>query len=284
MRLPAPLSRRQSHQHKNQFGHVLILAGSRRMLGAAGLTSLAALRGGAGLVTLGIPHELNLVAQRKISNEIMTWPLPQTATQSLSSRALPVIRKQWSTYDAIALGPGISTHISTRNFVLNMVRQSPLPLILDADALNCLRTQPAVLKVTTCPKILTPHPGEMARLRGGKFADDPDTRLNVCSSFAHRYQCVVLLKGPRTVVAAPDGQTYINRTGNVGMATAGSGDVLTGIITAFVGQGLDAFQAAKFGAYLHGLAGDIAAKELGKTSLIASDILNSIPRALVSAR
>lgn len=250
------------------------------MLGAAALSSLAALRGGAGLVTLGVPRELNLTAQRKIAPEIMTWPLPQTERQSFSSRALTPLRGQWSQYAAVGLGPGISTHPSTRNFVHKIVAQCPLPLVIDADALNNLGPRPKVLTANATPKILTPHPGEMARLRGKKFADDDQTRRRICLEFAAAYGCVVLLKGHRTVVAAPDGQCYVNRTGNVGMATAGSGDVLTGLITAFLGQGIDGFNAAKYGAWIHGIAGDVAARRQGKTGMIAGDILAAIPAAL----
>ncbi|MCA9392720.1 MAG: NAD(P)H-hydrate dehydratase [Candidatus Omnitrophica bacterium] len=281
--MPAPLLRKQTRQHKNRFGHVLILAGSRRMLGAAALSSLAALRGGAGLVTLGVPCELNLTAQRKISPEIMTWPLPQTEEQTFSSRGLAPLRRQWKQYAAVALGPGLSTHASTRNFVHKIVAECPVPLVIDADGLNNLGARPKLLMASSTPKILTPHPGEMARLRGKKFAEDERTRREVCREFAVAYGCVVLLKGHRTVVAAPDGRHYVNRSGNVGLATAGSGDVLTGLITAICGQGIDTFAAAACGAWVHGLAGDLAAREKGKAALIASDILNAIPPALKKA-
>lgn len=283
MRLPAPLLRRQSRPHKNRFGHALILAGSGRMLGAAALTSLAALRSGAGLVTLGIPRELNLTAQRKITAEVMTWPLAQTDGQSLSSRAMAALRAQWSAYAAIGLGPGLSTHPSTRNLVLKVIAESPVPLVIDADALNNLAARPSVLTETVTPKILTPHPGEMSRLRGSKFSDDDATRRKICLEFARRHRSVVLLKGHRTVVAAPDGRDYVNRSGNVGMATAGSGDVLTGIITGFCAQGIDAFTAAKCGAWIHGLAGDTAARKKGKAAMIASDIIEALPQALRQA-
>ncbi|MBZ0165432.1 MAG: NAD(P)H-hydrate dehydratase, partial [Candidatus Omnitrophica bacterium] len=182
------------------------------------------------------------------------------------------------------LGPGMGTHNSTKNLVRKLVLESPVPLILDADALNNLSADPAILKTTRTPKILTPHPGEMARLRGRDFADDPETRLKICQDFARKYGCVVLLKGRHTVVASAEGRHYINRTGNVGMATAGAGDVLTGMITALTGQGLAPFDAAKFGAYLHGLAGDMAAKKRGKTALIATDIIEHISAAFLAAR
>lgn len=282
MRLPAPLLRRNPRQHKNQFGHALIIAGSKRMLGAGALTALSALRSGAGLVTLAIPESLNLAAHKKSANEIMTLPLPETSRETITLKALTVVKKLFPKFNVIGLGPGLSTDPSTAKFVIALIKHSPLPLVIDADAINILALDPGILRGTKTLKILTPHPGEMARLTGSPCGSGQKERLAAAKKFAQKYQCVLLLKGHHTVVADPGGKSYTNRTGNVGMATAGSGDVLTGMITALVAQGLSGFDAAKFGAYLHGKAGDLAARSKGKAGLIASDIIERIPKALKS--
>lgn len=283
MLLPAPLSRRDPRLHKYNFGHALIIAGSKRMLGAAALTALSALRSGAGLVTLGVPRSLNTAAHKKAANEIITLPLPETPEETIALKALAEIKKHYSKFTVIGVGPGLTTAPATVKFVTRLIEQSPLPLVIDADAINILAYNPKVLLKTKTLKILTPHPGEMSRLTGTKIGPDQKERVEAAKHFAKKYKCILLLKGPRTVVAAPEGKTYINRTGNVGMATAGAGDVLTGMISAFLAQGLSGFEAAKFGAYLHGLAGDLAAEKKGKTGLIASDIIECIPRVFKSA-
>jgi len=250
------------------------------MLGAAALSSLAAMRSGAGLVTVGIPQSLNSVVQKKISNVIMTLPLKETKEQSLAFSAYRQVQESYASYDAIAIGPGLSSNKSTQKFICKIIATSPKPLIIDADALNALKGNPDVLKQTPTLKILTPHPGEMARLAGlSKSAIEKD-RLNIAKKFAQNHQCIVLLKGPRTIVASPQGKTYVNKTGNPGMATAGSGDVLTGMIAAFIGQGMSGFEAAQYGTYFHGKAGDSAAKSKTRISMIASDIIENIPSAL----
>ena len=282
MRLPARLSHRNLKTHKNDYGHILVLAGSKRMLGAAALTSLAAMRAGAGLVTLGIPESLNTVVQRKISNVVMTFPLKETWEQSIDLNAFAQIQKFYKNYDVIAIGPGLSQHPRTQKFILKVMATSPLPLVIDADALNAIVGDLEILKRTKTPKILTPHPGEMARLI--KKSNIKNQRAKIARNFAKKYNCVLLLKGHQTVAASPQGKIYINKTGNPGMATAGSGDVLTGIIAAFLGQGLSGFKAAKFGAYLHGKAGDLAAGAKTQTAMIASDIIEYIPKAIKLSR
>ena len=284
MRLPAPLSRRKTNVYKNTFGHVLVLAGSRNMTGAAALTSLAAMRAGAGLVTVGIPTGLNQTVQKKISPVIMTMPLAQTKEMTASSRAFAHIQKNLKSFDVIALGPGLSQNKDTQKLIRMIVEKVDKPLVIDADALNALSSNCAVLKKNKGTKVLTPHPGEMARLTGKtKNAVEKD-RKKTAQAFAQKYRCTVLLKGHRTVVASPNGKTYINKTGNTGMATAGSGDVLTGMIAALLGQGLRAFDAATYGAYLHGLAGNLAAKKIGKAAMIATDIIEEIPAAIRALR
>ncbi len=279
MRLPTLLSRRNKHVHKNTFGHVLILAGSPAMLGAGALASLSAMRSGCGLVTLGIPKSLNLTAQKKISCVIMTLPLAETKEGTLDQKAFPTIQKNYSKYQSIALGCGASTNASTVKLFHKIISTSPISLVIDADGLNALAGHLDLLKKTQTPKILTPHVGELSRLLKMDKKKIEKNRSQICQNFAKKYNCVILLKGPETVVASSK-EFYINKTGNAGMATAGSGDVLTGMIAAFVGQGLSAFDAAKFGAYYHGKAGDAAAKSVSEISLIATDIIDKIPHVL----
>lgn len=280
MQLPTLLSRRKPNVYKNKFGHALILAGSKQMLGAAALSSLSAIRSGCGLVTSGIPESLNSTAQKKISNEIMTLPLKETKEQSVAFSAFRQVQNLYSKYNVIAIGPGMTTHPGTQKFILKIIAASPHPLIIDADAINTIAGNLKILTLTKTIKILTPHPEEMARLTNLKKKFIESNRKKVAVGFAIKYNCILLLKGSRTIVASEKGKIYINKTGNPGMATAGSGDVLTGMIAAFVGQGLPAFDATKYGAYLHGKAGDMAAKSKSRLSMIASDIIDFIPEAI----
>ncbi|MBF0521790.1 MAG: NAD(P)H-hydrate dehydratase [Candidatus Omnitrophica bacterium] len=282
MQLPTQLSRNNPHVHKNSFGHVLILAGSKRMLGAAALTSLAALRSGAGLITVGVPESLNTTLQKKINHSVMTFPLKETKEGTISDKAFLQLSKELTKYSVIALGPGLSINLSTQKFIFTLIQKATQPLVIDADALNAISKNPSILIKTSTPKILTPHSGEMARLTDLSKDQVEKDRRKIALIFAKKFHCALLLKGHHTVVASSNGKTYINKTGNAGMAKAGSGDVLTGIIAAFVAQGLSAFDAAKFGSYIHGKAGDLAAKKRGKISLIPTDILDLIPEALKS--
>src|SRR3989339_161961 len=283
MQLPTLLSRQNKKAHKNNFGHILITAGSGRMLGAGALSCISAMRSGAGLVTFAIPKSLNLTAQKKISNCIMTLPLSETKNQTLSFAAFKELKKTLQKYDCIAIGPGLGTDKSTQKLILKIIESSQVPLVIDADALNAVAQDPKTLLISKTKKILTPHAGEMARLTKLKKADIEKDRKNTALSFAIGHNCILLLKGNNTVVAGHDGSIYINKSGNSGMATAGSGDVLTGVISAFVGQGLECFEAAKFGAYIHGKAGDLAAKKKTKISMTASDISDHIPNAIKSS-
>ncbi|MBU4334288.1 MAG: NAD(P)H-hydrate dehydratase [Candidatus Omnitrophica bacterium] len=281
--MPTLLSRKNKKAHKNNFGHILIIAGSGRMLGAGALSCISAMRSGAGLVTFAIPKSLNLTAQKKISNCIMTLPLSETKNQTLSLAAFKELKNSLQKYSCIAIGPGLGADKSTQKLILKIIEFSQVPLVIDADALNAIAQDPKILLRSKTKKILTPHTGEMARLTKLKKADIEKARGNAARTFASQYNCVLLLKGNNTVVADHDGSIYINKNGNPGMATAGSGDVLTGIISAFVGQGLECFEAANFGAYIHGKAGDLAAKIKTKISLTASDISDSIPNAIKSS-
>lgn len=247
------------------------------MLGAAALSSLAAMRSGAGLVTAAVPRGLNLTLQKKISNVVMTKPLAQSRAGTFSLKAYDQIKKIWDRFDAIAIGPGLGRERATQSFARQVIIHCPKPLVVDADALFALGGHAQILLQAKAVRVLTPHPGEMSRLTNLSSKDIEASRLKTARDFARRYNCVLLLKGHRTVVASPQGKTYINHTGNVGMATAGSGDVLTGMITAFLGQGMNPFDAAKYGAYYHGKAGDLAVRKKSKASIIASDIIEQIP-------
>lgn len=279
MQLPLPLLRNNPQRHKNDFGHVLILAGSSSMLGAAALVGLAAMRCGAGLTTIGVPKSLNPALQQKISPVIMTLPLPETKEGSLSKTAYSTIMSKVKNVQVLALGPGLSRDEQTQKLILKVIAHCPVPMVIDGDALTALAQNISILQKNTAPKVLTPHPGEMARLTGYKKDSIEKSRKKIASDFAQNYNCTLVLKGHQSIVASAKGELHVNSTGNVGMATAGSGDVLTGMIAAFLAQGLAAYDAARLGVYLHGLAGDLAAKEKTAISLIATDIIEKIPLA-----
>lgn len=280
MKLPVPLLRGKLDSYKNQFGHVGVLAGSRNMLGAAALTSLAALRSGAGLVTVAVPQGLNKTAHKKIAHEIMTLPLKATRQETPSLASFEQIRQNYGRFDVLAVGPGLSRHPSTQRLVLKILATCPKPLVVDADALYALIGHDDVLQKTGIAKILTPHLEEMARLIHRHKNEVANNCRQLALEFAQRHHCVVVLKGHRSLVASGEGEIYINTTGNPGMATAGSGDVLTGMIASLLGQGLPAFDAAKWATYWHGKAGDLAAKRKTRAAMIASDIIDYIPEAL----
>lgn len=269
---------RQPESHKGSYGHVLIVAGSRNMSGAARLTVRGALRSGAGLVTLGVPQSIQpLVAA--VLDEAMTRGLPETEAGSLAVTAVEPVLEACAAVNVLALGPGLSTHPETVEFVRNLLPRLKIPVVLDADALNALVGDTAILEDLQVPVIMTPHPGEMARLLGLTIPEVQEKRLELASKAAQQWQSIVLLKGTKTIIASPAGEICINPTGNPGMATGGSGDVLTGVIAGLLAQGFTSFQAAAAGAYLHGLAGDLAAQELSQVSTLAGDVVNYLPAA-----
>lgn len=276
---------RKPNTHKGDYGHVFVIAGSVGMTGAAYLTAQSALLSGSGLVTLGIPGSLNTILARKLV-EVMTRPLPEIKSGSLSIKAFVDIEKFIKTrkVSVLAIGPGLSQNKQTQALVRKIVSKIDLPMVIDADGLNALANHADLLYVKryACLKIITPHPGEMARLLGISVKDIQKDRKNIAKNIASKYNIIVVLKGYRTVVAEPKGRIYVNDTGNPGMATAGCGDVLTGIIASFLGQGMGPFEAAKIGVYMHGAAGDLAQKQTGQASLKATDLLNKIPKAILS--
>lgn len=269
------LFKRRPDSHKGDYGHILVLAGSVGLTGAAYLTAQAALLSGSGLVTLGIPKSLNAILARRLT-EVMTKVLPETKAQSLSLKAFSQIKKFSEKADVIAIGPGLSQNRETQTLIRKVVSSINKPMVIDADGLNALVGHLDILPAT----VLTPHPGEMARLIARTKGFIRKDRKKVAKDFAAKYNVTLVLKGHRTVVAGPSGKIYVNKTGNPGMASGGMGDVLTGIIASLIGQGFSAFDAAKIGVYVHGSAGDIAAKEKGQPSLIATDLLNKLPDVL----
>lgn len=273
------LKKRPPDTDKGDYGHVFVLAGSTGYTGAAYLCAQAAILSGSGLVTSGIPKSLNTIMAVKLT-EVMTKPLPETAGGSFALTAFDEIVEIAGWVDVIAIGPGLSQNSETQLLVKRLITNINRTMVIDADGINALAEEVDVLKHRNAPCILTPHPGEFARLLDISKDDVQKERLRLAVEFARKYNLIFVLKGHETVVVNGSGDTYINKTGNPGMATAGCGDVLTGIIASFVGQGMTAFEAARLAVYVHGKAGDLAAKEKGELSLIASDILTYLPYAL----
>jgi len=282
MRLPTQLLRRSLNAHKGDFGHIFILAGSTRFFGAALLCAEAAMRSGAGLVTLGIPRGLAQTVIRIKTKEVMLFPLAETKEGTLGLAGYSKIKKFTEGVDVLIVGPGLTQNKSTQALVRQVISTTDKPVVIDADGLNALAGHLNILRAARrklCATI-TPHPGEMARLLGISVKKVDGDRKGIAKKFARDYKVTVVLKGHNTVVTDYKNNLYINKTGNPGMASAGSGDVLTGMIAAFLGQGLEAFLAAKYATYLHGLAGDLAAKEKTQPGMIASDIIANIPAAI----
>ena len=270
---------RKLDAHKTSCGRVVIFAGSMGMTGAATLASLASLQVGAGLTKLGIPASLNPILEQKLT-EVMTVPLAETDSQSISIKAKDQVAELLEWADVLAVGPGLSTHPETIEFVKWLLKTVNKPMVLDADGLNALANFPDLIKDYPGDLVITPHPGELSRLINMPVADIQSDRLNVIRKFAQEWGKVIILKGGPTVTATPDGHLFINSTGNPGMATGGSGDVLTGIIAGLLAQKLNAVDAAIVGVYLHGLAGDLAAEELSEMGMIAGDIQLFLPTAI----
>lgn len=276
------LFHRKDNTHKGDYGHILILAGSAGFSGAAVLCANAAMRCGAGLVSLGVPEGVYSIIAKKSYPEVMVKPLAETKERTLSLKAYSRIMALAQKADLLAIGPGLSQNSQTQKLVLRIIRGIQKPMVLDADALNALCGHLDLLRVMSHPSttILTPHPGEFSRLIGRPPDYVQKNREMLAKRFASDYNIILILKGHRAIVASPDGKTYVNKTGNPGMASAGSGDVLTGMVAALLGQGLSGFEAARLGVYLHGLAGDLAAKEKTQAGMIASDIIENIPEAI----
>lgn len=279
--LSRKLPQRKPDTHKKECGKVFVLAGSVGMTGAAAMTSQAALRAGAGIVTLGVPQSLNEIMEEKLT-EVMTYPLTETAERTLDAGAYDEVVKKVKEFDVLAIGPGLTEHESTVKLVRDLLENVKLPVVLDADGLNALAGQTPLLKKRSAETIITPHPGELGRLVGKTAAEVQEDRVGLAKKAATQWKVVCVLKGTRSVIADPSGEVFINSTGNAGMASAGTGDVLTGIISSLWAQGLKCLHAAVLGTYLHGLAGDMATKDKTIYGLVATDLIEYLPRAIKS--
>lgn len=283
---------RKKTSHKGDYGRIFILAGSRDFSGAAYLTGAACLRAGAGLVTVGVPDAIYTVVARR-RPELMVKALPSTRTGGLSGHGLKTILRFLSTQDVLALGPGLSQHPETQKVIRDVIAKSACPLLLDADGLNALKNHMGILENARGRSILTPHPGEFTRLfypghlsreSRLRLSEDSGFRKEMAQKMSEKYGAILVLKGHRTVIAEPSGKIYVNPTGNPGMATGGTGDILTGILAALLGQHFSLWDAARFGVYIHGLAGDLAVREKGEVSLMAGDLLDFLPQAIQKVR
>jgi ADP-dependent NAD(P)H-hydrate dehydratase / NAD(P)H-hydrate epimerase len=281
MRLPREILKRNPNTHKGDYGHVLILGGSPGLTGAVCLSAKAALRTGCGLVTVGIPKSLNSIFEVKLT-EIMSLPLADQRG-FLDRDAFKEIEEILNKIDVIVLGPGASLKGSTQALLRKITKSIDKPLVIDADAITAISADSDILlKRKAKDVVLTPHEGEFKRLIKVKSAEAEKTRKELVKGYALRYNLTLVFKGHGTLVS--DGKKlFENTTGNPGMATAGSGDVLTGIIAGLIAQGLSAFEASKFGVYLHGLAADLAVKDKTQNALIATDIIEYLPKAYKSA-
>ena len=277
--------RREADTHKGTYGHLLVIAGSRGKTGAAILACRAAMRTGSGLVSLAAPRSLNDIFASSLI-EVMTEPLRDNATEEMELPSDEEWHRLLERKDALLFGPGIGVSDATRNTLRWLLKNLDLPWVIDADGLNNLALDLNRLRHARTPPVVTPHPGEMARLVGKSTAAVNQDRIEVARAFAIENRCYVVLKGARTVLATADGTVLINPTGNPGMASGGMGDVLAGMLAALLGQGFSPEEAMKLGVYLHGFVGDRVAEEKGEIGLIASDIIEGLPagmRALVSA-
>ena len=272
------LGKRQPDAHKGSCGKVFVVAGSRGLTGAAALSASAAMRSGAGTVNLGIAESLHDIMEMKVT-EVMTSPLAEVSPGALGEESFSEIQRLSLHSDIVVIGPGLGRHEETMSLVRRVITTIERPLVIDADALYALIDHTSLLTEAKSVPILTPHPGEMARLVGLTAEEVNQDRIYIARQAAIEWGSIIILKGARTIVAFPDGEVYINSSGNAGMATGGAGDVLTGIIAGFVGQGLSSHEAALAGVYIHGLAGDIVARN-GMIGMIASDIIKALPAAI----
>jgi len=274
---PLRLPDRPADAHKGTFGRVLIIAGSRGMSGAASLAGLGALRGGAGLVYVAVPKSIESIVA-SIEPSYLLVPQWEDDIGRMSVAALPDLSERSQSMDAVAIGPGWGQSDDLQQILRDLYAHVECPLVVDADALNLLAREPGSIAKHAGPRVLTPHPGEFARLTGTDIKTVQADRQTRAEAFAAEHQVVLVLKGRASVIT--DGTTtYLNPTGNSGMSTGGTGDVLTGIVSALLAQGLAPLDAARTGAYLHGLAGDLAAAHFSEPGLIASDLPRYLGRA-----
>ncbi len=273
------LGKRREDANKGDFGRLLIVAGSLGKAGAAVMAARGALRTGAGLVSVATPSSIVPIIQHQVF-EAMCVASAESIDGTLGIGADIELLKAAAKMTAVALGPGLTTHFEAVQSVRNLLKGLTVPVVVDADGLNALAGALDILKKVRVPVILTPHPGEMARLVNVSTDEVQKDRIGIASRFAIKYKVILVLKGAGTVVATPGGDVFVNSTGNAGMATGGTGDVLTGMVGSFLAQGYTALEAACLGVYFHGLAGDLAAADKGETSLVAGDLIEQIPEAI----
>lgn len=265
--------------NKGTFGQVLIVAGARGFSGAAAMAAHAALKVGAGLVRLAAPRGIMDALEAKLL-EVVKIPLEQTPAETISPKAIKNLQPLLKGSEAIVIGPGITTHPETAQFIHDILPKIKTPLIIDADAINIVAQDSSLLEKIRAPFILTPHPGELARLINMTPRAINRGRIDLAIKYARKFKCILVLKGAPTVIADPDGETYVNPTGNSGLASAGSGDVLVGMIAGFLGQGKSPLHAAVTAVFLHGLCADLAMKESNEYTLTANDLIDQTPGAM----
>jgi NAD(P)H-hydrate epimerase len=278
------LGPRAAAANKGNFGHVLVIGGSVGKAGAAAMAGMSALRVGAGLSTVATPKSI-LPTVAGFHPEVMTEPLPETRDGTIARRAATRLGKLAEGMTVLAVGPGISRNPETSELVRTLIKKRKHPVVLDADGLNAFERRAEELNGKSGPLVLTPHPGEMARLTGVTVAAIQRDRINLARKFAREHKLILVLKGHRTLVAKSDGEVWVNTTGNPGMATGGTGDILTGMVAGFIAQNpQQIFEAVMAAVYLHGLAGDVARESVGEHSLVATDLVKALPEAFRRAR
>lgn len=269
---------RPDDSNKGTLGSLLCICGSYGMAGAAIMAGKAALRCGIGLLKIAVPKSIYPVCATNILESVY-YPLEETSNGVISSKNTDFLLEMCEKSSAVVIGCGLSVCDDTKNLVQSVITNCEKPLVIDADALNCICNKPEILKNLKAPAIITPHPGEMARLLHSTPKTVNSNRENTAIDFAKKFGVVTVLKGAGTIIASPDGEVYINHTGNSGMATGGSGDVLSGIIGSLLAQGAAPINAAAAGVFLHGTIGDLAAEKLGKISMLPTDMIDMIPAA-----
>lgn len=272
---------RKTESHKSSHGHLLILAGSPGLTGAAYMAGTAALRAGAGLATMGVPVSLNDIMEAK-TTEVMTIGLPETADKTLGKASYEAARRLLANKTALVIGPGSGNSKEVMELIELIIQDIHVPVVIDADGLNSFAPKIGSLKGMKTEVVLTPHPGEASRLLNMKIPEIQADRIGAAERLVEMTGATVVLKGAYTVIAHPSGQVYLNPTGNPGLATAGTGDILAGMLGAFLAQGYGALEAAQASVYIHGLAGDEVKKERGELGMIATDLLPHIPRLINS--
>lgn len=269
---------RPDDSNKGTLGSLLCICGSYGMAGAAIMAGKAALRCGIGLLKIAVPKSIYPVCATNILESVY-YPLEETSNGVISSKNTDFLLEMCEKSSAVVIGCGLSVCDDTKNLVQSVITNCKKPLVIDADALNCICNKPEILTNLKAPAIITPHPGEMARLLHSTPKTVNSSRENTAIDFAKKFGVVTVLKGAGTIIASPDGEVYINHTGNSGMATGGSGDVLSGIIGSLLAQGAAPINAAAAGVFLHGTIGDLAAEKLGKISMLPTDMIDMIPTA-----